>query len=144
MIQLTEEMRQLIDNARANETPCIMATASPEGAPNAGFRGSMMVFDEESLAYRERGQLSALQHLEANPKVVILFRHPAQEVGWKFRCTATVYRDGPIYQKVMARLVAAGLIQDPESTGVAVILRVDQIVTLSGELLQERVPNLRW
>ncbi len=145
MIQLTEEMRRLIDNARANETPCIMATASRDGVPNAGFRGSMMVLDEGSLAYRERGQLSALQHLQENPKVVILFRHPGEQVGWKFRCTASLYRDGPVYQQVMDRLAAAGLInQDPEATGTAVVLRVDQIVTLSGEVLQERVPNLRW
>ena len=144
MIQLTEEMRQLINNARANGTPCILATSSPDGVPNAGFRGSMMVFDDGSLAYRERGQLSALEHLEENPKVVVLFRDPGQQVGWKFRCTATVYRDGPIYQQVMVRLAESGMAQDPEVRGVAVVLQVDQVVTLMGEVLQERVPNLRW
>ncbi len=69
MIKLADEMRQLINQARADETPCIMAPASPVGEPNAGFQGTMMVLDGESLAYRERGQLSALRHLEENPKV---------------------------------------------------------------------------
>ena len=147
-IKLTEEMRRFINNARANGTPCILATASPDGVPNAGFRGSMLVFDDGSLAYRERSQLSSLEHLESNPKVVVLFRDSrqeiGQEIGWKFRCTATVYRDGPINQQVMERLVETGLVLDPEIAGVAVVLRVDQIVSFSGQVLQERVPNLRW
>ena len=144
MIQLTEEMRRLINNARFNGTPCILATASTDGVPNAGYRGTIMVFDEGSLAYRERGQLSSLDHLVQNPKVVVLFRDPTLEVGWKFRCTVNVHREGPIRQQVMDRLIELGLIQDPEGTGVAVVLQVDQIVSLMGEMLQERVPNLRW
>jgi predicted pyridoxine 5'-phosphate oxidase superfamily flavin-nucleotide-binding protein len=144
MIKLTDEMRQLINRARANETPCIMATASPDGVPNAGFRGTMMVLDEESLAYRERGQPSTVQQLEDNPKVVVLFRHPGRNVGWKFRCTASVYRDGPVFQRVMDALVAEELLSNDDGRGTAVVLRVDQILTLYGEILQERVPNLSW
>ena len=94
--------------------------------------------------YRERGEPSAVRQLEENPKVVILFRNPSQNVGWKFRCTAAVYRDGPVFQRVMDRLVAEGLLRDADGTGTAVVLRVDQILTLYGEVLQERVPNLNW
>ena len=144
MIKLTDEMGRLINQARANETPCILATASPDGVPNAGFRGTMMVLDGESLAYRERGQLPAVRQLEENPKVVVLFRHPGQNVGWKFRCTATVYRDGPMFQRVMDRLAEEGLLSNADGTGTAVVLQVDQILSLYGEVLQERVPNLSW
>jgi hypothetical protein len=142
MIKLTDEMRRLINQARANETPCIMATASPDGVPNAGFRGTMMVLDEESLAYREGGQPSAVRQLEENPRIVVLFWDPSRNVGWKFRCTALVYRDGPVFQQVMDRLVAEGLLSNADGTGTAVVLRVDQVLTLYGEVLQERVSNL--
>ncbi len=144
MIKLTDEMRRLINQARANETPCMMATSSPDGVPNAGFRGTMMVLDEESLAYRERGPHSEVRKLEENPKVIVLFRHPGEGAGWKFRCTAAVYRNGPMFQQVMDRLVAEGLLNEPDGTGTAVVLRVDQILSLYGEVLQERVPNLSW
>ena len=143
-IKITEEMRHFINNARTNGTPCIISTASLDGVPNAGFRGSMIVFDDGSLAYRERSQLSSLGHLESNHKVVVLFRDPGLEIGWKFRCAATVYRDGPIHQRIMDRLVEMKLVQDSEIGGVAVVLRVDQIVSLSGEVLQQRLPDLRW
>ncbi|MCH8224752.1 MAG: pyridoxamine 5'-phosphate oxidase family protein [Chloroflexi bacterium] len=142
MIQLTEEMRSLINNARSNGTPCILATASLDGIPNAGYRGTVMVFDDASLAYRERG--TPVEHLEENPRVVVLYYDAGRQVGWKFRCTATVYTDGPIYQQVMDGLAALGLIQDPAITGAAVVLQVDQVLTNFGELLQERVPGQRW
>ena len=51
MIDIDDEMRELIDNALANGTPCILATASPTGEPGVGLRGSMMVFNSDSLAY---------------------------------------------------------------------------------------------
>ena len=143
MIELTDEMRRLINQARANETPCIMATASADGVPNAGFRGTMIAFHEGSLAYRERGQ-SGARELEENPKVIVLFRHPGLNVGWKFRCTASVYRDGPEFQSVMDRLVAEGTLTNPDGTGTAVVLQVDQILTLYGEVVQQRVPDLDW
>jgi hypothetical protein len=50
MIKMTDEMRELIDNALANRMPCILATASKSGQPNTSYRGSMMVFDDAALA----------------------------------------------------------------------------------------------
>ena len=44
----------------------------------------------------------------------------------------------------MAKLAELGLVEDPQAAGVAVVLRVDQITTLFGEIVQEREPNLRW
>ena len=102
----------------------------------------MMVFDDASLAYRERG--SPVEHLEENPRVVVLFYDAGEQIGWKFRCSATVYREGSIYQQVMDGLAGLGLIPDPAIPGLAVVLQVDQVLTNFGELLQERVPGLRW
>ena len=76
MINIDDEMRELIDNALANETPCILATASPTGEPGVGLRGSMMVFNSESLAYWERTKRAGLEHIQANPKVVVMYRDP--------------------------------------------------------------------
>jgi hypothetical protein len=141
MIELTKDMRQLINRARADDTPCIMATSSFEGVPNAGFRGTMIVLDKESMAYRERG---AVLQLEENPKVVVLYRNPSHNAGWKFRCTATIHRDGPVFHRIMNQLVEQELLTNFDGTGTAVLLRVDQILTLYGEVVQERVPNLSW
>ena len=148
MIQLTDEMRQYINNARNSGNLCVLASASPEGTPNAGYIGTVVVVDEGSLAFRQR--LPVQEHIQENPKVVVLFYDHQQQVGWKFRCTAALYWEGreseesAVFQKVMSSLAEAGLIQDPEGEGVAVVLQVDQVLTPFGELIQERTPGLRW
>ena len=144
MIQLTEEMRRLVNEARTAGNPCLVATAAPDGTPNAGFIGTMMAFDDGSLAYRDRSGREPLAHVEANPKVVVVFRAGAREVGWKFRCSATVYRDGANFDDVMRRLADSGLTLDPAVNPAVVVLQIDQILTLFGEVLQERVAGIRW
>ena len=86
MIQLTEEMRQYINNARDNGNLCVLASASQEGTPNAGYIGTVVVLDEGSLAFRQR--LPIQENIQENPKVVLLFYDHRAQVGWKFRCTA--------------------------------------------------------
>ena len=63
MIKMTDEMCDLIDNAIANGTPCILATASKAGEPHMSFRGSVMVFDDTSLALWDRVKRQSLQHI---------------------------------------------------------------------------------
>ena len=138
MIRLTQEMRDLIDSALANKMPCILATASKDGVPNVGFRGSLMVFDDESLAYWERGQQTSLRNLLENPRAMVLFRNPETRVAWRFLGTATIHRDGPLREQVMRRVVAPELDRDPERKGLAVIIRVDRVLTLGDQVLQAR------
>ena len=144
MIKLTDEMRELVDNARESGNPCIVATASPDGTPNCGYIGTVLTLHESSFVYRDRTRRTPLEHIEENPKVLLIFRHSEREVGWKFRCTASVHREGPVYEDSIKRLFESGLITDPESKTAAVVLQVDQVLTLFGEVLQEREPGLRW
>ncbi|MED5568313.1 MAG: pyridoxamine 5'-phosphate oxidase family protein [Chloroflexota bacterium] len=137
-------MVQSVNGARVNRYPCIVATSSADGTPNAGYIGTVLAYNDASLAYRDRTGRKPLDHLESNSKVVVLFRDSQQEVGWKFRCTAEVHRNGPVFDDVMGRLAASGMAAAPEIQAAIVVLRIDQILTLFGEILQERVPNLAW
>jgi len=104
----------------------------------------VLAYDDASLAYRDRSGRRPLDHIETDPKVVVLFRDSGREVGWKFRCTATVHRDGQVYDEVMGRLADSGMPAPQDIEVAIVILKIDQILTLFGEVLQERVPNLTW
>ena len=46
MIQFTDEMVRLINNARDDGYPCIIATASNDGTPNAGYIGTVLAVYE--------------------------------------------------------------------------------------------------
>ena len=145
MIQLTDEMKRLVNNAREDGFPCIVATASGDGTPNAGYIGTVLAVDDSTLVYRDRTRRQPLEHIEENPKVIVLFRNATVDAGWKFRCTASVERQGAVYSEMTQRLADEGLINDPEMVGAAiVVLRVDQVLTLFGEVLQEREPGMRW
>ena len=138
MINLTDQMRELVDNALANRCPCVLATVSGSGEPDVGYKGSMMVFDNESLAYWERTRRQHLRNLSENQHVVVLFRDPATRVNWRFHGVATVHESGAVRDQVMARVVKDELDKDPERKGLAIVIRVDRVGNLAGEVLQTR------
>ena len=133
MITLTQQMRELIDPALERGTPCLVATSSKDGFPNVGYKGSVMVFDDASLAFWERTYQGTLDNLQENPNVMVLFRDPATRAAWRFLGQATVYKEGPLREQVMARTVPAELDRDPERKGYAVIIRVEKVLPLSGQ-----------
>jgi general stress protein 26 len=138
MIKMTEEMRDLIDNASANHTPCILATATKAGEPHMSFRGSVMVFDDASLAYWDRVKRQSLQQIAENPQVCVLFRHPQKRIIWQFLGEATIHHSGPVREQVMARVVQSELDRDPERQGAAVVIRVHKILAGNGDVIQQR------
>ena len=147
MIQLTEEMARLINRARDDGYPCIVGTASSDGTPNCGYIGTVLTVNDDRLIYRDRTGRVPLDHIEENPKVIVLFRNTGQDAGWKFRCTASVHREGQVFEEMIDRLLESGLVNErylQGSQGAIVILQIDQVLTLFGEVLQERVPGQQW
>ena len=138
MIQLTDEMKELFDTALADGFACLVGTATKDGQPQISPKGSVMVFDDETLAYWERAKRSGLANLEENPKVVVYYSHPVKRIRWRFYGEASIHDSGAIREEVMSRTVQAELDRDPERLGVAVLIRVDQVGELSGNILQQR------
>jgi len=133
MIKLTDQMREEIDSGLAKGNPCLVATVSGDGVPNVGYKGSVMVFDDESLAYWERTRQGTASNLEANPNVMILFRNPQTRAAWRFTGKAAVYKEGSMRDQVMGRTVQAELDRDPERKGYAVVVKVDKVLGLTGQ-----------
>ncbi len=138
MIAINDQMKELVDNALANGSPCILATVSGDGEPDIGYKGSMMVFDPESLAYWERTKRVHLKNVKENPRVIVLFRDAKTKAAWRFHGTATLHEDGLIRDQVMGRTVKEELDKDPERKGAAVVIRLDKITNMGGQVLSSR------
>ena len=138
MISISDQMKELVDNALANGSPCILATVSADGEPDIGYKGSMMVFDNESLAYWERTKRVHMKNVKENPRVVVLFRDAKTKAAWRFHGTATLHESGAIRDQVMARTVKDELDKDPERKGAAVVIRLDKITNMGGQVLSSR------
>ena len=138
MIKLTKEMSELFDTALADGFSCLLGTASKDGQPQISPKGSVMVYDDETLAYWERARRSGLENVKDNPNVVVYYNNQDKRVRWRFYGKATVHESGPVRDEVMSRTIQAELDRDPERLGVAVLIRVDQVGELSGNVLQQR------
>ena len=138
MIEMTDEMKELLGSALADRMACLVGTATKDGRPQISPKGSVMVFDKENLAYWERTLRTALDNVAENPQVVIYYNNSETRVRWRFYGTATVHESGPIREEVMSRTVQAELDRDPDRKGVAVVVKVDLINDLGGNVIQQR------
>jgi len=138
MIDMNGEMKELVDRSHADGRSCTVGTSDKDGQPQLSLKGSVMVFDSETLAYWERAKRSALKNVAENPKVVVLYNNMDDKIRWRFYGTAEVHESGTIRDEVMARTVQAELDRDPDRLGVAVLVKVNKIAELSGTVLQER------
>jgi len=136
-IQITKEMKTLVDRALADKCPCILGTASLDGYPNLSYKGSVMVLGADKIAFWERARRGGFAQLSENPNVVIMYRNTQLQKAWRFYGEAYVYESGVIKEQVMHRTVDAELNRDPGRHGVAVVITVNRIANLSGEILQE-------
>ena len=138
MIDMSGEMKELVDRNHADGWSCTVGTSDKDGQPQLSLKGSVMVFDSGTLAYWERAKRSALENVAENPKVVVLCNNMEDKIRWRFYGTAEVHESGPIRDEVMARTVQAELDRDPDRLGVAVLVKVNKIAELAGTVLQER------
>ena len=138
MIELTDEMRDLLGTALADGFACVVGTVSKDGYPQISPKGSVMVYDRETLAYWERARRSAMDNVTANPHVIVYYNNQETRVRWRFHGEATIYADGPVREDVMSRTIQAELDRDPERLGVAVLIKVEKITELTGKVLQQR------
>ncbi len=126
-IHLTDEITRALENALTDRSPCLVATASAEGMPDVSYRGSVMAFDDEHLAFWERVKGETLDNLLENPQVCVLYRNAETRQSWRFYGTAQVLKDGPLRAEIMERVNKFELAQDPERTGYAIHIRVDRV-----------------
>jgi predicted pyridoxine 5'-phosphate oxidase superfamily flavin-nucleotide-binding protein len=136
VIQFTKEMREVVDGAAGRGFACVIATASADGEPGVGFKGSMVVLDDQSLAYWERSKRSILGHIEENPRVVVLAADTTQHVYLRFHGTSSIHTEGHTRDHVARRVPKAEF--DRDHDGYAVVISVDKVTNLGGEVLQER------
>ncbi|MSQ28858.1 MAG: pyridoxamine 5'-phosphate oxidase family protein [Dehalococcoidia bacterium] len=137
-VALTDDMKDKLDHALENGNPCLFAVVGPDGYPSMSYRGSLMVYDNDHLAYWDRTLHGAIASTKENPKVSALFRDPAARVMWRFYGDVVAHHaDGAIRDAVMARTRQRELDADPERKGIAVMIRVNKVLE-RGAVLMER------
>ena len=126
-----------IDNDQALATP-LVATAAADGYPDVAYRGSVMVWDKDHLAWWERSKRETLANLGANKRVCVWVRNPARDRrALRFYGEARLVETGPEREAVWARVLQIEKDMDKEQKGFAVIVRIDR-VRAGGNEIQRR------
>ena len=104
---------------------CVIATSNGADVDLA-LKGSFMVWDDDHLAYWERGLNETLAAIRVNPRVAVLLR-PKGAPPMRFYGAARVIEDPEQREAIYQRVIPEEQARDPEKKGFGVLIRVDRI-----------------
>ena len=138
---ISEQVRNLINNAWTDGYVCLLATVGPDG-PNISPKGSMLVFDDKHLAYWERSKKKALENLQHDKRVFMMYANfKAQRDGvlpsgfLRFWGTAELHESGPIHDAIFAQLSKREQEHVGADTGIGVLIKIERATDMHGNSL---------
>ena len=136
---LSQTIKDLIATAWTDGYPCLVGTAGTDG-PNISPKGSLILFDDEHLAYWERSKRKALENLQHDRRVVVIYSNfKAQRDGildsgfLRFYGTAELHESGPIREAIFAKLSKREQEHDGADTGIGVLIRIERAEDVRGK-----------
>ena len=130
MAKLTKEMKAMFEQQLS-----VIATASKDGTPNIGPKGSMYAFDDETLAYSEGTGEKTLKNLQQNPKVAVMVVDREKTNGYQVKGTAELLSSGNFFEQVAKRQEER---QRPRPKSV-VKIRIEEIYSVKPGITAKRI-----
>ena len=129
----------LIRNAWDDGYPCLMASTGREG-PNITPKGSMIVFDDEHLAYWERSKRAVLDNLGLDARVCVMYanfkaqRDGVLESGFlRFFGSVVLHEQGPVRDAIFAKLVPREQTHVGADAGIGVLIKIEKAIDIRGK-----------
>jgi len=122
----------------------LVGSTMPDGYVQISPRGSILVYDDETIAFWARGRGSTHENMQDGDKVTVFFRDPDLRASGalprggvaRFYGTVSIHSEGPIREAVWQRIVEAERTADPEKKGYAVLIAVERAEDLAHEPLK--------
>ena len=136
----TQQIKDLIFNAHKDDCVCMLATQGEDG-PNISPKGSMIVLDDNHLAYWERAKGRALENLIREPRVAVMYSNKAaSERGeiehpggiFRFFGTVEIHERGEFRDKIRTMLQEREINHDGAEEGFAVVIKLDRAENMRG------------
>jgi hypothetical protein len=144
MIHMTDDISHWLEIAPDDGVPCLVGTSNKDGHPQISPKGSVAVFDPETLSFWERSFRSSYDAIEQNPNVVVYMRNPKRKEiphrgsALRFHGEARIATSETERERAWQLQNAGEKERDPERKGVAVLIRVDLIEDLAGTVVMKR------
>ncbi len=138
---VSEKLKALIRSAWDDGAPCLLATQGPNG-PNISPKGSMVVFDDDHLAYWERSRKQALENLGHDRRVCVIYANfKAQCDGvldsgfLRFYGKAELYQSRPIRGAIFSVLLPREQTHVGAEMGIGVLIKIEHAADVRGKPL---------
>ena len=138
---LSAQIQSLIGSAWDDGYPCLLATCGPLG-PNIVPKGSLIVFDDQHLAYWERSKRGVLENYSHSKKVCIMYanmkaqRDGIIEMGFlRFFGTAELHETGPVKDAIFAKLLPREQTHVGADAGIGVLIKLERATDIRGKEL---------
>jgi hypothetical protein len=138
---ISQKLKDLIRSAWEDGSPCLVATYGPNG-PNISPKGSMVVFDDDHLAYWERSKKQALENLGHEKRICVMYANfAAQRAGklesgfLRFYGTAELHESGPMREAIFQRLSKREQEHEGADKGIGVLIKIDRAADVRGKPL---------
>lgn len=143
LVKIPEYLWEHINNAYPRNV-CLVSTLLPDGYSQVSPRGSMVVYDADTLAYWNLGSGSTRDAVADGTKVTVFFHDPglpgkgilAPRGGARFYGTASLHTLGEVRDRVWDLQGPPIRERDPDCKGTAVLVRVERAEDLSHEPLE--------
>jgi hypothetical protein len=138
---ISQKLKGLILSAWDDGAPCLVATQGPKG-PNISPKGSMVVFDDDHLAYWERSKKQALENVGHDKRVCVMYanfkaqRDGVLESGFlRFFGTVELLESGPIREAIFKKLLPREQTHAGADTGIGVLVKIERSADIRGKPL---------
>jgi len=78
-----------------------VATVSENNTPNLSPKGTIIVWDSNTLAFADIRSPDTIKNLQTNPHLEINVIDPILRKGFLFQGTAKILTDGDLYEKIL-------------------------------------------
>ncbi len=142
MAKIPEALHGPINSAFPKNV-CLVGTVQPGGWAQISPRGSVLVFDAETLAYWDRGGGTTHDEVKDGSKVTVFFRNPELRASGvlprggiaRFYGTASIHTEGAVREEIWGKMIPPEKDQDPEKKGRGVLLKIERAEDLAHEPL---------
>jgi predicted pyridoxine 5'-phosphate oxidase superfamily flavin-nucleotide-binding protein len=120
---LTEDMRRVVQEQRLG----FIATVCPDGTPNLSPKGTLTVWEDDSLVFADINSPRTVSNLRHNPAIEINVVDAFARKGYRFKGTGAVLTEGPLFEEILAAYRRRGTTSTIRQI---VLVRVERAVAL--------------
>ena len=127
MQEISKSIGRFLDDQKLG----YVATVSPDNTPNLSPKGTIIVWDKQTLAFADIRSPNTLRNLETNPNLEINSVDPLLRKGFRFKGKGTIINEGQKYEEILANYRKRG-IKSP--IGAIVLVQVSEISEVTSPL----------